>query len=140
MNNFKHIFAIFGGFIGFLVSGVFFWDGEGSKVTYAFTGIAIGVMLGYFIASIMAVGKQEGFVLINKFQKLNPIQGKSIDEVVRSIGGYTSKSPITITDRNNEVGQLYKFVDGKYEVDVLVSADGICIGVLNEYLDGKKLQ
>ena len=37
------------------------------------------------------------------------------------------------------MGETYRFVDGKYEIDILVGADGICIGVLKEVLDGKKL-
>lgn len=63
----------------------------------------------------------------------------NIDDVVRQIGGFTSRRPLTITDRNNEQGQVYKFKDGKYEVEVLVGANCICIGVLNEQTDDKMI-
>ena len=106
---------------------------------FATVGIAIGACLGFFIGSLMVTWKKEGFVLIRKIQKLNPIRGKHINDVVQTLGGYTSKVPTRITDRNNEMGETYRFVDGKYEVEILVGADGICIGVLKEVLDGKKL-
>ena len=140
MKSIKITFAILGGFAGFLIAGIFFWDGTGNKIRTASVGIAIGVTIALFAVSLLEIWKQEGMVLVKKFQKLNPIRGKHIDDVVRQIGGFTSKHPITITDRNNEQGQVYKFKDGKYEVEVLVGADGICIGILNELMDSKKIK
>ena len=107
-------FSIIGGFAGLLIAALCFWDGKGNKIMTASYGIAIGAMIGYFFIAILEI----------------------IGEIK---GGYSSKRPIIITDRNNEQGLVYKFVDGKYQVDIMVGADGICIGVLNEYMDGKKL-
>lgn len=140
MKSIKLTFAILGGFAGFLIAGIFFWDGTGNKITVASFGIAIGVAVALFAVSLLEIWKQEGMVLLKKFRKVNPVRGKHIDDVVRQIGGYTSRRPITIADRNNEQGQVYQFKDGKYEVEILVGADGICIGVLNELMDGKKVK
>ena len=142
MGNLKVQFAILGGFAGLLIAGIFFWDGTGDKTITAFGGIAIGAMVGYFLIAILEIIAEvkNNNRLINKMRKLNPIRGKHINDVVSAIGGYTSKSPITITDRNNEQGQIYKFKNKIYEVDIMVGADGICVGIMNEYLNGKKLQ
>lgn len=139
MKNKLHVFGILGGFLGLLIAGVFVWDGKGNGLATALIAICAGVFVGYFIGGLFVGYKQEGYVLVKKMKKLNPIKGKHIDEILEKTGGYSSKKPITITDRNNEQGQLYKFVDGKYEVDILVGADNICIGILNEVLNGKKL-
>lgn len=136
-------FSIIGGFVGLLIAALCFWDGKGNKIMTASYGIAIGAMIGYlFIGILEIIGdiKGSGARLVKIMNKLNPIRGKHINEIVSAVGSYTSKSPIIITDRNNEQGQVYKFVDGKYQVDIMVGADGICVGILNEYMDGKKLQ
>ena len=135
-------FSIIGGFAGLLIAALCFWDGKGNKIMTASYGIAIAAMIGYFFIAILEIIgeiKGSGARLVKIMNNLNPIRGKHIDEVVSAVGGYSSKRPIIITDRNNEQGLVYKFVDGKYQVDIMVGADGICIGVLNEYMDGKKL-
>lgn len=132
--------SIFGGFLGLLIAGVFFWNSTGNKITTASIGIGIGVFLGCFIGSLLTVWKKEGYVLVRKVQKLNPLAGKRINDITLALGGYTAKQPTHITDRNNEIGSIYTFVDGKYEVKILVGADDICIGVVSEVLNGKKLK
>lgn len=136
----KHIFGIFGAFIGFLVTGAFIWDGTGDKFSYMFIGAAVGLILGYFIACLIIAYKQEGNRLIKAFRKQNPLQGKNINEVIEAVGGYSSKQNVKITDRNNEQGYYYNFIEGAYELQLLVGADDIIIGVTKEVHHGKDIK
>lgn len=136
----KHVFGIFGAFIGFLVTGVFIWDGTGDKYSYMFIGVAIGLIIGYFIFGLFAAYKQEGYRLMKKIRKLNPLRGKNINDVIDIVGGYSSKKPAIITDRNNEKGFFYTFAEGAYELELLVGSDDIIIGVIREMHHGKKVQ
>lgn len=134
-----HYFAIFGGFIGFLVTGLFLWNGEGDRTLFMIMGICVGVFLGYFVGALLEQYKKRGYVLVRKMKKLNPLRGKSINEVITAVGGYSSKQAVKISDRNNEVGAYYTFIDGEYEVQLLVGADDIIIGVTKEVLGNKKI-
>lgn len=137
MNN--HIFAIFGGFIGLLFTGVFLWDGTGNKVLYMAGGISAGVFLGYLVFGLLIGAKAEGFALIRKMQKVNPVRGKSFSELTYTLGTPTQSQKVTITDRNDEQGFYHTWIEGKYEVQLLFGADGICIGVSKEVQNGKRL-
>lgn len=136
----KHVFGIFGAFVGLLVTGVFIWDGSGDKFTYIYIGAAIGLIIGYFVFGLIAAYKQEGYRLMKKIRKLNPLKGKNINDVIDLLGGYSSKKTAIITDRNNEKGFFYVFAEGAYELELLVGADDIIIGVTREMHHGKKVQ
>ena len=102
-------------------------------------GGCAGVFVGYLIAGLLMAYKQQGFVLVKKFKKLNPLSGKNINDVIEEVGGYSSRQDAIITDRNNEKGAFYTFIDGGYEIQLLVGADDIIIGVSKEILNGKKM-
>lgn len=123
-----------------MISGLVFWDGLGLKFSYMFIGAAIGLCIGYFVAGLMIAYKNEGARLIKKIRNLNPLRGRDINEVIDAVGGYTSKQAVTITDRDNEQGAYYNFVEGAYEVQLLVGADDIIIGVTKEVHHGKDIK
>ena len=133
----KHIFGIFGAFIGFLVTGAFIWDGTGDKYSYMLIGAAVGLILGYFVAGLVIAYKQEGYRLIKVIRKQNPLRGKNINDVIDAVGSYSSKQDVIITDRDNEQGYYYNFKEGAYELQLLVGADDIIIGVTREVHHGK---
>lgn len=134
----NHYFAIFGAFLGYLLMSVLI-DGTDNKSMYQIMGGCAGVFVGYLIAGLLMAYKQQGFVLVKKFKKLNPLSGKNINDVIEEVGGYSSRQDAIITDRNNEKGAFYTFIDGGYEIQLLVGADDIIIGVSKEILNGKKM-
>lgn len=134
----NHYFAIFGAFLGYLLTSVLI-DGTDNKSMYQIMGGCAGVFVGYLVAGLLTAYKQQGFVLVKKFKKLNPLSGKNINDVIEEVGGYTSRQDAIITDRNNERGAFYTFIDGGYEIQLLVGADDIIIGVSREILNGKKM-
>ena len=134
----NHYFAIFGAFLGYLLTSVLI-DGTNNKSMYQIMGGCAGVFVGYLIAGLLMAYKQQGFVLVKKFKKLNPLSGKNINDVIEEVGGYSSRQDAIITDRNNEKGAFYTFIDGGYEIQLLVGADDIIIGVSKEILNGKKM-
>jgi hypothetical protein len=134
----NHYVAIFGGFLGYLLTSFLITDGD-NKGMYQIMGGCAGVFIGYFIAGLLMAYKQQGNVLVKKFQKQNPVGGKNINDVIEAVGGYSSKQAVKITDRNNEMGAYYNFKDGGYEIQLLVGADDIIIGVSKEILNGKQL-
>lgn len=134
----NHYFAIFGAFLGYLLTSVLI-DGTDNKSMYQIIGGCAGVFVGYLIAGLLMAYKQQGFVLVKKFKKLNPLSGKNINDVIEEVGGYSSRQDAIITDRNNEKGAFYTFIDGGYEIQLLVGADDIIIGVSKEILNGKKM-
>lgn len=134
----NHYFAIFGAFLGYLLTSVLI-DGTDNKSMYQIMGGCAGVFVGYLIAGLLMAYKQQGFVLVKKFKKLNPLSGKNINDVIEEVGGYSSRQDAIITDRNNERGAFYTFIDGGYEIQLLVGADDIIIGVSKEILNGKKM-
>ena len=134
----NHYFAIFGGFLGYLLTSFLLTDG-GNKGMYQIMSVCAGVFIGYFVAGLLMAYKQQGYVLIKKMRKQNPLRGKNINDVIEAVGGYFSKQAVNITDRNNEKGAYYTFIDGGYEIQLLVGADDIIIGVSKETLNGKKL-
>ena len=134
----NHYFAIFGAFLGYLLTSVLI-DGTDNKSMYQIMGGCAGVFVGYLIAGLLTAYKQQGFVLVKKFKKLNPLSGKNINDVIEEVGGYSSRQDAIITDRNNERGAFYTFIDGGYEIQLLVGADDIIIGVSKEILNGKKM-
>lgn len=134
----NHYFAIFGAFLGYLLTSVLI-DGTDNKSMYQIMGGCAGVFVGYLIAGLLTAYKQQGFVLVKKFKKLNPLSGKNINDVIEEVGGYSSRQDAIITDRNNEKGAFYTFIDGGYEIQLLVGADDIIIGVSKEILNGKKM-
>lgn len=134
-----HYFAFFGGFLGYLLTSVLIDDAGGNKGMYQIIGVCAGVFIGYFVAGLLMAYKNQGYVLVKKMRKQNPLRGKNINDVIEAVGGYSSKQVVNITDRNNEKGTLYNFVDGGYEIQLLVGADNIIIGVSKEILNGKKM-
>lgn len=136
----NHYFAIFGGIFGYLLTSVLITDAGGNKGLYQIMGVCAGVFIGYFIVGLLMAYKQQGNVLVKKFQKQNPVGGKNINDVIEAVGGYSSKQAVKITDRNNEIGAYYNFKDGGYEIQLLVGADDIIIGVSKEVLNGKQLK
>ena len=134
----NHYFAIFGAFLGYLLTSVLI-DGTDNKSMYQIMGGCAGVFVGYLIAGLLMAYKQQGFVLVKKFKKQNPLSGKNINDVIEEVGGYSSRQDAIITDRNNEKGAFYTFIDGGYEIQLLVGADDIIIGVSKEILNGKKM-
>ena len=134
-----HYFAIVGGFLGYLLASVLIDDAGGNKGMYQIMGVCAGIFIGYFIAGLLMAYKNQGYVLVKKMRKQNPLRGKNINDVIEAVGGYSSKQAVNITDRNNEKGAYYNFVDGGYEIQLLVGADDIIIGVSKEVLNGKKL-
>lgn len=96
----NHYFAIFGAFLGYLLTSVLI-DGTDNKSMYQIMGGCAGVFVGYLIAGLLMAYKQQGFVLVKKFKKLNPLSGKNINDVIEEVGGYSSRQDAIITDRNN---------------------------------------
>lgn len=135
----NYYFALFGAFGGYLLTSFLITDGGGNKGMYQMMGVCVGIFIGYFVAGFFCAYKQQGYVLVKKMRKQNPLRGKNINEVIEKVGGYSSKQTVNITDRNNEKGAYYNFVDGGYEIQLLVGADNIIIGVTKEILNGKKL-
>lgn len=134
-------FIIFGAFIGFLFAGAFLYErGNGIGWQYAVYGAGFGGLLGYLIAFVMVEYKKQGFVLMKKFKKINPVRGKHIEEIITAIGNYSSRQEVVITDGNNEKGWYYNFTDGVYSVQLLVGADDICIGVAKETINDKPIE
>ena len=136
----NHYFAIFGGIFGYLLSSLLITDGGGNKGLYQIIAVCAGVFIGYFIAGLLMAYKQQGFVLVKKMKKQNLLRGKNINDVINAVGGYSSKMDVHITDKNNELGAYYNFIDGGYEIQLLVGADDIIIGVSKEVLNGKQLK
>jgi hypothetical protein len=132
-----HYFGIFGGFIGYIITALIFWNGEGNKTTYMIIGVSAGVFIGYFIGALLQQYKRGGYVLVKKISKLNPLAGKNIKDVISAVGGYSSKQSVRLTDRNDEIGSYYTFKDGEYELILLVGADDIIIGIKKEVFQGK---
>ena len=134
-----HYFAIVGGFLGYLLTSVLIDEAGGNKGMSQIIGVCAGVFIGYFVAGLLMAYKNQGYVLVKKMRKQNPLRGKNINDVIEAVGGYSSKQAVNITDRNNEKGAYYNFVDGGYEIQLLVGADDIIIGVSKEVFNGKKL-
>ena len=141
-SKFKSYFILFGAVAGFLVAMVFFNDfssSAGDKAKLAVYGIGFGGLAGYFISSLMIIFGQSSISLIRKFKKLGNFKGLDIEDVVKAVDVIPKRQPVNITDRN-EKGYFYTFKKGGYSMKILVGADGKCIRVEEEILDGKKLQ
>ena len=125
--------------MGYLLTSGLIDEAGGNKGMYQIIGVCAGVFIGYFVAGLLMAYKNQGYVLVKKMRKQNPLRGKNINDVIEAVGGYSSKQAVNITDRNNEKGAYYNFVDGGYESQRLVVSDDIIIGVSREVLNGKKL-
>lgn len=93
-------------------------------------GLLIGCFAGYFIAGL--IGANASLLLQKKFQEMGTLRGKTLDEIVASVGAFSSMTPCHITDRNNEQGKIYTWNSDNYEIKLLFGADGICVGVNKE--------
>jgi hypothetical protein len=122
-----------------MLTSVLIDDAGGNKGMFQIIGVCAGVFIGYFVAGLLMAYKNQGYVLVKKMRKQNPLSGKNINDVIEEVGGYSSRQDAIITDRNNEKGAFYTFIDGGYEIQLLVGADDIIIGVSKEILNGKKM-
>lgn len=123
----KHSFAIAFALIGAGVGGFFSADsGSFLPVIYGLCG---GCFVGYFFAGLLDANST---LLQKDFKKLGDLRGLTIEEIVSAVGQYTTKKPVTITDRDNEQGVIYTWTEPKYEISLLFGSDNRCIGVNNE--------
>lgn len=127
MNN-KNAYAFGFALIGAGVGG-YLGAGTDNILVYVGMGLCFGCFIGYFFAGLKGA---KSVLLQHDFQKLGDLRGMSIDEIVSSVGDYQSFKQCTITDRNNEQGKQYTWVQDNYSITLLFGADEKCIGVSNE--------
>lgn len=125
MNN--HSLAIAFALVGAGVGG--FLSAESGSFMPIILGLLLGCFFGYFVAGLIGV---KSSLLQKNFQSLGNIRGKSLDEITKVVGDFTSEKTCRITDRENEKGKLYTWTSDKYEIELLFGGDGLCIGVNKE--------
>ena len=94
-----------------------------------FLPVIYGLCIGCFFAGLISAKSN---ILQRSFQKLGDIRGKQLEEIISAVGDFTSSQPCNITDRNNEQGMFYTWMEDRYSVTLLFGADGKCIGVHKE--------
>lgn len=123
----KHSLAIAFALIGMGVGG-FFSAGSVNFLPEIY-GLFGGCFVGYFFAGLLDA---KSTLLQKDFKKLGDLRGLTIEEIVSAVGQYTSRKPVTITDRDNEQGVIYTWTEPKYEISLLFGSDNRCIGVNSE--------
>lgn len=126
--NSKNAYAFGFALIGAGVGG-FLGAGKDDILVYVGMGLCFGCFVGYFFAGLKGA---KSVLLQQDFQKLGDLRGLTIDEIVASVGAYQSFKQCTITDRDNEQGKQYTWVQDRYSITLLFGADGKCIGVSSE--------
>lgn len=126
MNN--HSLAIAFALVGAGVGG--FLSAESGSFMPIILGLLLGCFFGYFVAGL--IGANASSLLQKKIQEMGTLRGKTLDEIVASVGAFSSMTPCTITDRHNEQGKIYTWNSDNYEIKLLFGADGICVGVNKE--------
>lgn len=125
----RHSYAIAFALIGAGIGGYITAESETDNFFPILYGLCIGCFVGYFFAGLLTAKSN---LLQKGFQELGDIRGKSLEEIISIVGNYTSSQSCTITDRNNEIGMFYTWMQDRYSVTLLFGADGKCIGVNNE--------
>lgn len=123
----KHSLAIAFALIGAGVGGYF--SAESGSFLPVIYGLLGGCFVGYFVAGLTDA---KSTLLQKDFKKLGDLRGRTVEEIVASVGDYTSERPCHITDRDNEQGVIYTWTTPKYEISLLFGSDNRCIGVNNE--------
>lgn len=126
MNN--HSLAIACALIGAGLGG--FISASSGSFLPVVLGLFIGCFAGYFIAGLISANASS--LLQKNFQSLGNMRGKTLDEITKVVGNFTSEKTCRITDRENEKGKLYTWTSDIYEIELLFGSDGLCIGVNKE--------
>ena len=125
----KHSYAAAFALIGAGIGGYFAAESESGSFLPVIYGLCIGCFIGYFFAGLLSAKSN---LLQKGFQELGDIRGMKLEDIVSSVGNYSSSQPCKITDRDNEQGMFYTWTEDRYSVTLLFGADGKCIGVHNE--------
>lgn len=125
----KHSFAVAFALIGVGIGGYIVAESETGSFLPIIYGLCAGTFIGYFVSGLVSA---KSSLLQQNFQKLGDLRGKTIDDITSFVGMYSGFKPCTITDRDNEQGMFYTWVENNYSITLLFGADGKCIGVNNE--------
>ena len=125
----KHSYAAAFALIGAGIGGYIAAESKSGNFLPVIYGLCIGCFLGYFFAGLISAKSN---ILQRSFQKLGDVRGKQLEDIVSAVGDYTSSQPCNITDRNNEQGMFYTWMEDRYSVTLLFGADSKCIGVHKE--------
>lgn len=92
----------------------------------AIVGAILGGLLLYGL--INAAVKAPGIALAKKFASLGDLRGRSLDEIVRSVGPFQSRS-----QGQGEGHEIIQWLQSGYHISLLFQ-DEVCEGVSHEFL------
>ena len=103
--------------------------------SWLFVGIVVAVVLFAILgaAEITKLKRRWKYDKLPKqFTGMGSLTGKTLDEIVETVGPYSTHKNVTITDRNNAPGHFYIWANPIYFIKLLFDENNVCIGVPSE--------
>lgn len=92
-------------------------------------GACLGGFIGFFVAGLQSA---KSTILQENFKNLGVLKDRTLEDIESHVGTHTSFTTCNISDRNNEEGFLYTWMENNYMIVLLFDKDLKCIGVSKE--------